>query len=365
MAVTVIPSWGQGVAEGIRTAGSAFYDAALKKKEMEADAKKKDPFEKMQEWIASKAMAENGATPDEISSILGTQDMGTMATQQMQQGGFIPTPVSTPIQGSVGIPPRVPDYGSMAGMKFDPSIDKLREKQITMPAELQQKISEQEIKASGKAQEASQKALGNFGRIASAIKLYANYYADALKEGGVGSAPKKYIGKAKLAYGGEAGEKLVATGKLFGQGVETSLSSIPIMTGQNRFVESLREAIKSTYPQGQEGAKLASGKLEQTLENMYMITKVMSRLGIDPNNETAGNDLTEEDSDYILSSAGYNAETKKWTPTSISTLSDDEKKELEMIKQDVLRPLRSETTSSGWSDEKEKRLQELRKKLGR
>lgn len=194
----------------------------------------------------------------------------------------------------------------------------------------------QKVKSEAKAGEASNKALGNFGRIASAIKLYADYYGAALKEGGVGTLHGKYIGQAKLKMGGDLGDTVTETGKLYGQGVEMSLASIPIMTGQNRFVESLRQAIKGTYPQGQEGPKLAASLLEQTLVNMYMTSKVLSRLGIDIEEPTAGDNLSDEDTVQILQEAGYNPQSGKWSASNIYKLDDSEKKELEAVKKDIL-----------------------------
>jgi len=202
------------------------------------------------------------------------------------------------------------------------------------------------IKGEAKFQEAGQKALGNFGRMASAIKLYAGYYAKALGEGGVGSLPKQIIGKAKMSWGGQPGEKLQETGKLYGQGVEMSLASIPILTGQSRFVESLRDALALTYPTGVEEAGLASSKLEQTLENMYMTSKILERLGLDINNSQAGNNLTEDDADKILVEAGYNPSIKSWSPSNIYKLTPQEQQELEVIKKDVLGNLRNMETKS-------------------
>jgi len=266
-----------------------------------------------------------------------------MMISQLRGFGTIP---------NVQAPPQQSNFGQFKSpfitesQTVKPSI--MGGKQVTSETQINPLAEQykQDVKAGSKFREASQKALGNFGRMASAIKLFSNYYADSLKEGGVGDIGKKYLSQAKLKLGGEFGEKLTSTGKLYGQGVEMSLSSIPIMTGQNRFVESLREALKQTYPSGEQGASLAAGMLEQTLENMYMTTKILTRLGIDINNPSAGDEISADETNNILTSVGYNAETKKWNPSNITKLAPEEKEELKNIKQDVLGSLYNMSNSS-------------------
>lgn len=139
------------------------------------------------------------------------------------------------------------------------------------------------IRGKAKAGEAIKKATGNFGRVAAAVKQYADYYSQAIDEGGAGGMLAKQKGTLITRHlGGSLGENMIGTGKLFGQRAELSLSMVPILTNQNRFMTSIMDYINQSLPQGNEGAQLASGKLEQTLLNQYTTTKVLTRLGFDP-----------------------------------------------------------------------------------
>lgn len=373
MAITIVPTGFEGFGDAFSRGIEQGFLAKQRKQELEAEMKIKEKAKLDIGDLATIALFESsGVLPDGSKNAYLNQfnELSNQATQATgvpaQSGGIQPPNMQPMTVNQIQGLPRVGlnDVYINNQLKYETdkmfarnTAKKVAEQRALLQPKLEEKQMEQEIKSSGKSQEASQKALGNFGRMQSAIKLFADYYADALKEGGVGSLPQKLIGKAKLAYGGEAGENLVATGQLYGQGVEMSLSSIPIMTGQNRFVESLRNALTLTYPTGNEGAKLAAGKLDQTLVNMYMISKIMDRLGIDINNPSAGDNLTVEDTDYILNAAGYNIKNKKWNPSNIAKLSDEEKQELENIRKDTLGSLNSMQQRGEYLQKNKKNIQ--------
>lgn len=207
------------------------------------------------------------------------------------------------------------------------------------------------IKGEAKKQEAIQKASGNFGRVASAMKQYADYYSGALEEGGAGNLYKREKGKLfTQKIGGGVGEQLAETGKLFGQRAELSLSMVPILTNQNRFMTSIMDYINQSLPQGHEGKNLARGKFEQTLLNQFATTKVLTRLGFDPE--------TKEDVAKLDSMDDNEAAALAKQVISLSkayTLSAEEKKEFEAIRDDVLGSLmdgkkKEQSFSNLWSE---------------
>lgn len=189
-----------------------------------------------------------------------------------------------------------------------------------------------EISAQGKRKAATEKATGNFGRVAGAMKQYADYYAQALDEGGAGGLIAREKGKLVTQHlGGSAGEGMVGTGKLFGQRAELSLSMVPILTNQNRFMTSIMDYINQSLPQGHEGAKMAAGKFEQTLLNSFVTTKILSRLGYDP-------DISEEVAklDEMDDKEAGGLATKVISLSKSYELNESEQKEFNRIKKDVL-----------------------------
>ena len=243
---------------------------------------------------------------------------------QAQRGMGQPSPT--------GLPQRQIDPITSAGLKTDPAIDALRQEMAVSPFKIQQEREKAEIRGESKKQEAVTKATGNFGRVASAMKQYANYYSGALKEGGAGNLYKREKGKViTQVIGGGAGEKLTDTGKLFGQRAELSLSMVPILTNQNRFMTSIMDYINKSLPQGHEGQDLARGKFEQTLLNQFTTTKVLTRLGFNPDIKeevTKLDEMGNEEASLLAKQVISLAQTY--------TLTAEDKKEFDAIRDDVL-----------------------------
>ena len=192
--------------------------------------------------------------------------------------------------------------------------------------------AEAELKAGVKEGEAQKKAMGNFGRVASAVKLYSDYYAKALDEGGAGGVIAKNKGKLFTGFlGGSQAEKMPETGKLFGQRAELSLSMVPILTNQNRFMTSIMDYINESLPQGQEGAKLAEAKLEQTLRNQYTTSRVLTKLGFDPDKP---DEVSQLDQMGDMEAGGL--AKKVIAMSKVYKLTPEEEKEYDLIKKDVL-----------------------------
>jgi len=208
-----------------------------------------------------------------VNPELGAQLMG-------QMGGGVPTnqppnmPMGQPNIG-MGAPIRPPQLTGFPPTQYDWKSSMLGQTpESKMMQDLYGEQKKSEIKGEAKAKEARLKADSNFGRVATSVKQMWNYYKGAVEEGGAGNIAKTIWGKfATGTLGGELGEKMVSTGKLVGQNVELTLALMPILTNQNRFLSTVMEAIAKSVPQGQEGLKLAQGKLEQTLLNQYSITR--------------------------------------------------------------------------------------------
>jgi hypothetical protein len=250
-----------------------------------------------------------------------------------------------------GLPPRQIDPITSAGFKTDPAVDAYRQRKMLMGLEGQEEQAKATIKGEAKKQEAIQKASGNFGRVASAMKQYADYYSGALEEGGAGNLYKREKGKLfTQQIGGGVGEQLTETGKLFGQRAELSLSMVPILTNQNRFMTSIMDYINQSLPQGHEGKKLARGKFEQTLLNQFATTKVLTRLGFDPEIKEDVAKLDGMDDNEAAALAKQVISLSK-----AYTLSAEEKKEFEAIRDDVLGSLmdgkkKEKSFSNLWSE---------------
>jgi hypothetical protein len=100
--------------------------------------------------------------------------------------------------------------------------------------------------------------------------------------------------------------------------------------------------INQSLPQGHEGAKLATGKLEQTLLNQYTTTKVLSRLGFDPDNTE---DVAKLDNMSDEEAGGL--AQKVISMAKVYKLSDKEQEEYNSIKKDVLGSLLNYKSKSG------------------
>lgn len=140
------------------------------------------------------------------------------------------------------------------------------------------------------------KSIENYHKIGSMIQDLSYYYSEGLKEGGVGSQPKKLLAKAKMWYGGDMAEELVQTGKLHGQKGEMAIMMMPIISGSVRIIKSVFNYLLESIPQGQEGRKQARGKLKQSGRSMYRITKAMAELGVTPEDIKV---MSDEDAESI------------------------------------------------------------------
>jgi len=214
---------------------------------------------------------------------------------------------------------QVPDYNSPVGFRLELNPFYKTEQ-------------ESKIRGEAKSKEATIKASSAFGRVASAVKIFSDYYKGALDEGGVGGLIAHQKGKfitGKL--GGSLGEQMTATGKLYGQRAELALSMVPILTNQNRFMTSIMDYINQSLPMGHEGANLAEGKLEQTLLNQFSTTKVLTKLGYNPENPDDVSKIDNMDDKEASNLAG-----KVISLSKVYKLTDAEQKEFNEIKKDVL-----------------------------
>jgi len=326
-------AWDEYFMKGLQTG----LDMAIKKKTLQAEAE----FRKYQQEYNEQKMAQDFAAQTALEKYRGQQiglDQQRLATDRqkiMFEQGFKTKQLNAFMNqfsgkesgggltaGVVGEDAqyiKVPDYNSPTGFRMEINPN-WKAKEAA------------KIKGEAKTREAQQKATSNFGRVATAVKQFSEYYAKSLDEGGTGNWGKEKLGYlATQKIGGQLGEQMTGTGKLFGQRAELSLAMVPILTNQNRFMSSIMDYINKSLPQGAEGAKLASSKLEQTLLNQYTTSKVLIKLGFDPDKPEDVAKLDEMGDEE----AGGLAK-KVISMSRVYKLSEEEQKEYDEIKKDVL-----------------------------
>jgi len=362
----------QSTYEGSRQALGSFGEALTQTAKTIAERKQKQA-ELEQEYALKGRLEQEKESRDRVQSEAMMKQFGLMfpsqTSGQPQAMGQSPQITQPAVGGPmVGQPTKkplpnqyiyVPTPSIDASGRVSMSVSAKENPEYATAIKQQEEQQKQDIKTAAKSGEATKKATGNFGRVAGAVKQYSDYYAKAIDEGGAGGLLAREKGKiVTQQLGGSIGEQMQNTGKLYGQRAELSLSMVPILTNQNRFMTSIMDYINQSLPQGHEGAGLAKSKLEQTLLNQFTTTKVLTRLGYNPDNP----DDVKKIDDMNDGDAGALAREVISMSQSYK-LSESDKKEFDLIQKDILGSLNKKAGSRQTSSDTKAELDAINKRL--
>lgn len=136
-------------------------------------------------------------------------------------------------------------------------------------------------------------ATQSFNIVSGSLNELSRTYADAFREGGIGSKAKEITGKARLWAGGSQAEQLAATSAFPGQKTEVISRMMPLLTQQGdkpgsvRLVQTVFDKLEKTLPDFNTPPKNARRMMEQTVRNMYRFSRaaqMMSDMGVTDEN---------------------------------------------------------------------------------
>lgn len=273
-------------------------DRELNNRFMEAKIKSMEPSEL--DNLMNKAKAYNELTPlanagdQQAASLLDQIKNGPATTTNNNIDDFAKITPDAAMSANKSII----DRATMGNGLNDFGIPKYdREKYggaLTPEGETQKKMTEtkmtQNIKDEASMGEGKRMALQNIDLVSGAINELSQTYADAYKEGGIGSRGKAIKSGVARWMGGEGAEKFPATSAFEGQKTEVVSRLMPLLTQQGdkpgsvRLVSTVFSKLEKTLPDEVTPPKNAKRMMEQTLRNMYRFARASQRLGL--TNET-------------------------------------------------------------------------------
>ena len=384
MAITILPSWGDYVGKGLSEAGQNIGGYIMKKAELEAEEKKKTPFEILEEAVANdmaeKYNKEGTLTDESFETYMKSQGYPMAPESQQVQ----PTRQYTPDMGSLSDRPQVPIGEAMMAKKTGTTTDAMAKQVAFDEKQKKTKIGGAELwKAS---EQERQKTLSEtFGKTSRAITALSNLvgYGKAVDEDikvpemlkGFSGAYRGAVGElGSFRYASDKLQKETKSAQAYRAQVSDILTSLtPIMSGQARWVQGLAEVVLKSIPNLSRMTEVREEIVAQTarsmlslsfaVENGFLTEDIAKRFGIDKDT----GELTVGQAEDVMKLIDR------------SFLTKDQEEQIEMAVDFILNTpairkgkteggVETDTTTqptSGWSDEKENRLQELRKKLGR
>ncbi len=252
-----------------------------------------------------------------INAAKVSQAIGVPLQQLMggQQGGMQQTQptIGTPTTGAIDLQPgqfkvggTVPAAGETKGLRPQFRAETAEPSPLTgqlIPKTFKRVPSEEEKQAEikGKVQLVKEKkrgeqqtsieagartALNSLDLSSGAIRELAETYADAYREGGVGSKLKEKFSDASLFFGGRQAERFKETSALPGKTTEVVARLMPLLTQQGekpgsvRLVQTIFDKLTLTLPKKNTPPKNAKSMMRATISNMYRFARAAARLGI-------------------------------------------------------------------------------------
>lgn len=396
MRVTIVPTGFEGFGDAISRGMSEGYAQKMKDKE------KKEMS--LSDLLTLEALKRTDVISEEgYNTFLSQYDkkaletMASQATQGQPSGQVVPPqgqpqgirpPMevlgSDPRMGRNAVRPPVSPMEAMMAKTTNVKTDAMAAQEAYDEKQKKTKISGAELwKAS---EQERQKTLSEtFGKTARAITALSNLvgYGKAVDEDikvpemlkGFSGAYRGAVGElGSFRYASDKLQKETKSAQAYRAQVSDILTSLtPIMSGQARWVQGLAEVVLKSIPNLSRTTEVRDEIVAQTarsmlslsfaVENGFLTDDIAKRFGIDKDT----GELTVGQAEDVMKLIDR------------SFLTKDQEEQIEMAVDFILNTPairqgkiegQGETDTptqptSGWSDEKENRLQELRKKLGR
>jgi len=306
----------------------ALAEEAHERKLDELELQQATPEGRLKELEYEQALkqARGGGTP---TTTQPTETNIPGALQTTEQATEQPTPTdstsSVPSEFRL-VPTKEGKYGTEYKYELDPGVE--AERKIT------EAKGKEEIKTKSKIAVAQRNALSNLSLIGGSFREGAQIYADAVREGGMGSKVAQTTAGVSTFFGGEQAERFKNTTAWPGWETEIISRIMPMLTQQGekpgsvRLVSTVFDRLRLTVPKGNTPPKNARVMMEKTLRNMHRFSRAAMELGI--TNEMV--DSMDESQQTALSA-------KIEQMTSRATLTSSEETELENLIASYLQPI--------------------------
>jgi len=201
-------------------------------------------------------------------------------------------------------------------------------------------MAEATRKGLGEASMGSAKAQRSVDQTAEVVgattRRFAEWWAKAYDEGGVGNAVKDTWSDLAIRAGGDWGDKYSKKSAIVGLKTEFVARYMPLLTKQGekdgsvRLVESIFRKVEQTLPKGFSGAKAAYEQLSATMENAIGYSKAFHEA---PLSKQDIDNMNDKDFDSYMNTLG------KLRARIVFT--DEEKKAIDNVRATALEPIQA------------------------
>lgn len=199
----------------------------------------------------------------------------------------------------------------------------------SMPSETEQKMALDSGKRQVEAKE-------RFGRTSGILKQFTAQLRGLHEDQGGGGLVKGMKGQLLAAKGKIMDTPDGARVEAFkGQRIETALSLVGIVTGQNRMIEGVLNKLLETLPTGYESEAQAEQKLRQSIQNAYRLTKAYEKFGIDLSSRKSSkiDNVDGKDVEFVSLT---DAEQKMINSQLNNPMTEQEKADMESVVNEII-----------------------------